>query len=225
MAKRKLRPRGGTGKSAKKDTNSADQFVIPSLLKTEQIMVEDIIKPEIDPPCTDSRSSENTGISDNTIYYTCGGCGVSGVHHLGLEYRLVRTATLVEVGSQTGDASEIQVKASGMIASEVGVLDDAMERSNHNNPVSVPISSATSPIVVSSDNGKRQTTFNFISFLFFDVKQDQEPINPNVLLEVLTLLFYFQKILQKMRIALTQMKRILHANLVVRKRLAAPKMT
>eukprot|EP00116_Pleurobrachia_bachei_P012622 sb/3472884/ len=151
MGKRKLRSSGSTGKSVKKDTNSADQFVIPSLLKTEQIVVE--IKPEINPPCTDSKSSEITGIADNTIYYTCGGCGASCFHHLGLEYRLVRTATLVEIGSQTGDVTEIQVKHSEIIGSEVGIVDDAMERNIQHNPVSVPISSTASPIVVSSDNG------------------------------------------------------------------------
>ena len=138
------------GMAKRKSTKRAKKFVIPSLLKTEQIEVEDI-KPEIDPPCTDSKTSGITGIADNTIYYTCGGCGESSFHHLGLEYRIVRTATLVEVGSQTGDDSEIQDK---MIGSGVGVLDDAVERNKQNEPVSVPISSTASPIVVSSDNGK-----------------------------------------------------------------------
>eukprot|EP00116_Pleurobrachia_bachei_P001282 sb/3461544/ len=141
-------PEFGTRKSSKRFNKSARKFVIPTLLKTEQIMVEDIIKPEIDPPWTDSKSSEITGIADSTIYYTCGGCGESGFHHLGLEYRLVRTATLVEVGSQTGDTPEIQGKDSGMIGSEVGILDYA--RNNQHNPISVPTSSAASPILASS---------------------------------------------------------------------------
>ena len=90
---------------------------------------------------------------------------------MGLEYRLVKTATLVDAASQTGGASEIQVKTSGIMGSEVGIMDDAMERNNQNTPVSVPISSASSPIVVSSDSGKFvlgcQNSFDVI-FMFFN---------------------------------------------------------
>jgi hypothetical protein len=85
MAKRNLRSSSGTGNSAKKHNNSADHFVIPSLLKTEQIVVEDIIKPEINPPCEDSKSSNIAISSDNILTFTCGVCGASGIHHLGLE--------------------------------------------------------------------------------------------------------------------------------------------
>ena len=150
MAKRKRASR--TGMSVK-------EFVIPALLKTEPIEVpsyppalpepEEIevdIKPEIFTPCKDSKSSNITISSDNILTFKCDGCGQSGVHHFGSEYRLVKTAMLVQVGTQTGDDSnspEIPVEAS-----KVPSLDGP------NNPVSVPTSSAASPSVVSSDNGK-----------------------------------------------------------------------
>ena len=59
MAKRKLGH--GTESSAKNIPKSARKFHIPALLKTEQIEVE--VKPEIDTPCTDSKSS----ITSNNI--------------------------------------------------------------------------------------------------------------------------------------------------------------
>eukprot|EP00116_Pleurobrachia_bachei_P003630 sb/3463892/ len=105
MSKRK---RGAaSGILAENVTKSAEQFEIPVFLKTEQIEVESNIKPEIIAPCIDSKSSNITISSDNILTFTCGGCGASGIHHLGLEYRLVRTATLVEVGTQTGDESNV----------------------------------------------------------------------------------------------------------------------
>eukprot|EP00116_Pleurobrachia_bachei_P019491 sb/3479753/ len=153
MAKRK---RGAaSGIMADNVTKSAKKFDIPALLKTEQIEVESNIKPEILTPCTDSKSSNITISTDNILTFTCGGCGESGIHRLGLEYRLVRTATLVEVGTQAGDessSSEIPVEASG---SNVQSLDHSMERNDENNPVSVPTSFTASPIVVSSDNGPK----------------------------------------------------------------------
>eukprot|EP00116_Pleurobrachia_bachei_P006957 sb/3467219/ len=129
MAKRK---RGAaSGSLAENDTKSG-KFDIPTLLKTEQIEVENNIKPEILTPCTDSKSSNITISSDNILTFTCGGCGASGIHHLGLEYRLVKTARLVVVGTQTGPNETLE--ALGL---------------NH---VSVPTSSTASPSVIPSDN-------------------------------------------------------------------------
>ena len=119
MAKRKRASK--TGRSVKK-------FVIPALLKTEPIevpsypptllkteQIEVDIKPEIFTPYTDSKSSNLTISSDNILTFTCDGCGQAGVRHLGSEYRLVKTAMLVEVGTQTGNessSSEIPVEMS-----------------------------------------------------------------------------------------------------------------
>eukprot|EP00116_Pleurobrachia_bachei_P014564 sb/3474826/ len=125
MAKRKLGH--GTGSPAKNVSKSARKFVIPVLLKTEQIEVE--VKPEIDTSCTDSKSS----VTSNNILFKCSGCGTSGTHNLGLGYRLVKTAPLVEVGTQTGDESSVP---------EIQLED------------SIPTTSTSSPIIVSSDNGK-----------------------------------------------------------------------
>eukprot|EP00116_Pleurobrachia_bachei_P001897 sb/3462159/ len=123
MAKRKLAR--STGSSAKNISKSARKFHIPTLLKTEQIEVE--VKPEIDTPCTDSKSSTTS----NNILFTCSGCGRSGSHNLGSGYRLVKTAMLVEVGTQTGDESSVPEPQ----------LND-----------SIPATSSTTPIIVSSDN-------------------------------------------------------------------------
>eukprot|EP00116_Pleurobrachia_bachei_P000803 sb/3461065/ len=154
MAKRKLDR--GTESSAKNISKSARKFQIPALLKTDQIEVE--AKPEIDTPCTDSKSS----ITSNNILFTCSGCGTSGTHHLGLEYRLIKTAMLVEAGTQTGDESidpEIQLEDSEMIRDD-GLLDhDAIadsvitESDGTTKLNSIPASTTTaSPIIVSSDN-------------------------------------------------------------------------
>eukprot|EP00116_Pleurobrachia_bachei_P006805 sb/3467067/ len=158
MAKRKLR--SGTGGSAKKVSNSAKKFLIPALLKTEQIEVE--VKPEINTPCTDSKIS----ITSKNILFKCSGCGTSGTHHLGSEYRLVKTISLVEVGTQTGDQSsgpEIQSEDS----TDSGVLGrdiiGSLGRENNINPVitessgttnlnPIPDTSTAPPIYVSSDN-------------------------------------------------------------------------
>ena len=149
MAKRKRASR--TGKSVKK-------FVIPAFLKTEPIEVD--IKPEIFTPYTDSKSSNITISSDNILTFTCDGCGESGIHHLGLEYRLVKTAMLVEVGTQTGDdshSSEIPVEVSN-----VRSLDDP------NNAVSVPTSSAANGKFHKSDCrvnwGKSGSPSDYIAF-------------------------------------------------------------
>ena len=149
MAKRKRASK--TGRSVKKfvipDLLKTEPIEVPSypptLLKTEQIEVD--IKPEIFAPFTDSKSSKITISSDNILTFTCDGCGESGIHHLGLEYRLVKKAMLVETSTQTGDDSN----SSGIAdeASNVRSLDD----SNH--LVSVPTSSATSTSVVPYDNG------------------------------------------------------------------------
>ena len=98
MAKRKRASQSGM---------SVKKFVIPPLLKTEQIEVD--IKPEIFTPYTDSKSSNISISSDNILTFTCDGCGESGIHHLGLEYRLVKTAMFVEVGTQTGNYSNSSV--------------------------------------------------------------------------------------------------------------------
>ena len=169
MAKRK-RGSSNLGSSGKNAAKSDGKFVIPALLKTEQIEVESNIKPEIFTPCTDSKSLKTTGLVDKTIFYTCGGCGESGIHHLGSEYRLVNTAMLVEVGTQTGhepSVTEIPVEAS---ESNGRSLDQySMERNNQNNPVPVPNSSTASPNVMSSDNGKFQILFTlYQTFLCFD---------------------------------------------------------
>ena len=99
MAKRKRGRASRTGRSAKR-------FIIPALLKTEPIEVD--IKPEIFTPYTDSKSSITIS-SDNILTFTCDGCGQAGIHHLGLEYRLVKTAMFVEVGTQTGNYSNSSV--------------------------------------------------------------------------------------------------------------------
>eukprot|EP00116_Pleurobrachia_bachei_P004122 sb/3464384/ len=124
-------------------TKSVGKFDIPTLLKTEQIEVESNIKPEILTTCIDSKSLEIAISADNILTFTCGGCGAYGIHHLGLEYRLVKTAMVVESGTQTGDessSSKVPVES----ANDLGLVDE-------NNPISVPASSA-SPSVVSSNN-------------------------------------------------------------------------
>ena len=122
---------GSSGNSSRK---SAGKFVIPTLLKTEEIVVEDEIKQEISTPCTGSKSLVKAGRPDNTIFYTCGGCGESGTHYLGLEYRLVKTATVMEVGTQTGN-DEMSVGPVKMEITDPFYYD------------SVPATSGTVPIV------------------------------------------------------------------------------
>eukprot|EP00116_Pleurobrachia_bachei_P015020 sb/3475282/ len=105
----------GIGSSTKNIPKSARKFHIPALLKTEQIEVE--VKPEIDTPCTDSKNS----LTSNNILFTCLGCGESGYHNFGLGYRLVKTALLVEVGTQTGDEAETQLEdGDAIVDPEVG---------------------------------------------------------------------------------------------------------
>ena len=101
MAKRKLESHAAES-SGKHVAKSDGQFVIPTLLKTEQIEVEGNIK-----PYTESKTAKITISTDNILTFTCGGCGLSGIHNLGSEYRLVKTAMLVEVSTQTGDESTV----------------------------------------------------------------------------------------------------------------------
>ena len=155
MAKRK---RGSSKESSAKNiSKSARKFVIPPLLKTEQIEVEVNVKPENDTPCTDSKSS----ITANNILFKCSGCGKSVNHHLGLGYRLVKTALLAEVGTQTGDESsdpEIQLEDSGMLGN-IGFLEREI--------VVYSATSATSSIILSSDNGKfLPSHFHLLCFRF-----------------------------------------------------------
>eukprot|EP00116_Pleurobrachia_bachei_P001531 sb/3461793/ len=142
MVKRK---RGlASGSSGPNVTKSAKKFDIPTLLKTEQIEVKDIRKPEITTPCTDSKTSNIKISADNILTFTCGGCGAYGIHQLGLEYRLVKTAMVVESGTQTGDessSSKVPVES----ANDLCLVDE-------NNPISVHTSSTASPSVVSSKN-------------------------------------------------------------------------
>eukprot|EP00116_Pleurobrachia_bachei_P012459 sb/3472721/ len=155
MAKRK---RGAaSGILAENVSKSAEKFDIPALLKTEQIEVDNNIKLEIITPCTDSKSSNIKISADNILAFACGGCGASGIHHLGLDYRLVRTATLVEVATQTGDES-----SSSKIPVETFNARSLDDQSNY---LSIP-ACATSPSVVSSDNGKFWALLTFISWSF-----------------------------------------------------------
>eukprot|EP00116_Pleurobrachia_bachei_P005270 sb/3465532/ len=143
MAKRKLT--SGNESSAKNISKSARKFHIPALLKTEQI---EVVKPEIDTPCTDSKGS----ITSNNILFTCSDCGRSGTHHFGLEYRLVKTALLVEVGTQTGDESsgpEIQLEDSENLGDN-GLLDRDCAKNRDTIPATS--TSSTTTIIVSSDN-------------------------------------------------------------------------
>ena len=149
----------GTESSAKNISKSPRKFIIPALLKTEQIEVD--VKPDITTPCiTDSKSS----IFSNSILYTCSGCGKSGYHPLPLGYQLVKTAVLAEVAIQTGDESSVSVEPCG--SNERSWDQYTMERNSQINLVPVDATSTTSPIIVSSDNGKFGIPFNFISPLF-----------------------------------------------------------
>ena len=148
MSKRKLGR--GTGSSAENISKSARKFIIPALLKTEQIEVD--VKPEITTPClTDSKSS----VSSNSILYTCSGCGKSGYELLPLGYRLVKTTVLAEVGTQTGDESSVSVESSE--SNNQSWDQYSMAENNQINSAPVVATSTASPIILSSDNGKFHT--------------------------------------------------------------------
>eukprot|EP00116_Pleurobrachia_bachei_P004119 sb/3464381/ len=138
------------------------KFVIPSLLKTEQIEVEVDVKPNNAPPCTDSKSS----ISSNNILFTCLGCGKLG--------RLVKTTVSVEVSTQTWDESsdpEIKSEDSEMLG-VLGSLDreivaDPINGDGTANLNSNPATSTASPIIiVSSGKILSYRCHLLVSFMF-----------------------------------------------------------
>ena len=100
MAKRKaVQPK--TGNSNSPVTTTDRNFEIPHLLKTEPIYVEHDITPAIyDGPVLKVQTIP--GIEENDILFKCDGCGKPGSYLLQSGYRLVKTAMLVEVGTQTG---------------------------------------------------------------------------------------------------------------------------
>ena len=100
MAKRKAgQPKTGNSKSPVTATDR--NFEIPHLLKTEPIYVEYDITPAIyDEPVLKVQTLP--GIEENDIMFKCDGCGKPGSYLLQSGYRLVKTAMLVEVGTQTG---------------------------------------------------------------------------------------------------------------------------
>ena len=101
MAKRKAgRPKTGNSKSPG-TTATGRKFEIPRLLKTEPIYVEHANTPAIyDGPV--SKVQTIPGVEENDILFKCDGCGKPGSYLLQSGYRLVKTAMLVEVGTQTG---------------------------------------------------------------------------------------------------------------------------
>ena len=100
MAKRKAgRPK--TGNSKNPFTATDRNFEIPHLLKTEPNYVERDITPAIyDGPVLKVQTLPR--IEENDILFKCDGCGKPGSYILQSGYRLVKTAMLVEVGTQTG---------------------------------------------------------------------------------------------------------------------------
>ena len=119
---------------------AANEFqVLPPLLKTEDILVEDI-KPVIR---SSTLPKETMVDSRHAVSHLCDNCGKSGFHRLG--YRVVKLATLVDVAIQTGEKVEMQPGTSNLVE-EMPLLDQEMR--------SDPESSAASPILVSSDDGK-----------------------------------------------------------------------
>ena len=114
---------GESGNSFTSTTGS--KFEIPPLLKTEPIYMEDDIKPAIYSPCPVSNIITASGAEDNLILFTCDGCGKSGSGRMDSGYRLVKTAMLVEVGTQTG-VHEIRGESSTTLGSEVECSDDEM---------------------------------------------------------------------------------------------------
>ena len=100
MAKSKAgRPRTGSSKSPV--TTADRKFEIPPLLKTEPIYVE----PELaidDTSWPVIKIQTIPGVEERDILFKCDGCGKPGSYLLESGYKLVKTAILVEVGTQTG---------------------------------------------------------------------------------------------------------------------------
>eukprot|EP00116_Pleurobrachia_bachei_P001242 sb/3461504/ len=69
------------------------------------------------------KKKTSSGADDNLILFTCDGCGISGSGRLDPGYRLVKTAMMVEVGTQTG-VPEIRGGSPTTLGSEVGCLED-----------------------------------------------------------------------------------------------------
>ena len=75
-------------------STAGKQCKIPPLLKTEPIYVET--------PCPVVKIQTIPGVEERNILYKCDGCGKPGSYLLDSVYRIVKTAILVEVGTQTG---------------------------------------------------------------------------------------------------------------------------
>ena len=133
---------------SKRQKTSNKFQVLPPLLKTEDIVVEDI-KPVITTP---TLPKETMVDSKHVVSHLCDNCGKSGFNRLG--YRVVKSATLVDVGIQTGEEVEMQPSTSNLVK-EVQLLDQEMGSDRiKSNRDSLPDSSAAAPTLVSSDDGK-----------------------------------------------------------------------
>ena len=133
---------------SKRRKTSNEFQVLPPLLKTEDILVEDI-KPVITTP---TLPKETMVHSKHVVSHLCDNCGKSGFHRLG--YRIVKSVTLVDVAIQTGEEAEMQPVTSNLFE-EMQLLDQEMRPDQiKSSSGSVPDSSAASPILVSSDDGK-----------------------------------------------------------------------
>ena len=91
---------------------------------------------------TTSTLPAETMVND-VVTHLCDHCGKSGFHRPG--YRVVKSVTLVDVAIQTGE--EIQPVTSKL-------AEEMKSDQIKSNSDSVPDSSAASPILVSSDDGK-----------------------------------------------------------------------
>eukprot|EP00116_Pleurobrachia_bachei_P014147 sb/3474409/ len=98
MAKRKA-GRARTGSSKSPITTADKKFEIPPLLKTEPIYVEPAID---DTSCSVTKIQTIPGVDENNILFKCDGCGKPGSYLLKSGYKLVKTALLLEFGTQTG---------------------------------------------------------------------------------------------------------------------------
>ena len=80
--------------------------VSPEVTTTNHLNTEPMnVKPEMKPAIYDTSFSvfnARTIQGENDTLFKCDGCGKSGNYLLDLGYRLVKTAMLVEVGTQTG---------------------------------------------------------------------------------------------------------------------------
>ena len=75
----------------------------------------------------DSTIPKITGVDGNTVFITCDGCGKPDSYLLASGYKIVKTAVLVEVGTQTGpDFPESRQESSTTLGSKVGCLDNEM---------------------------------------------------------------------------------------------------